>query len=158
MFDQGSKWQAYIAAIGVALGMAATMPSPAHADTLGAQPAEMDQALIQTDIQLGQGATAQEGMRLTVHYTGWLYDAQAPMGRGRKFDSSLDRKQPFQFVLGEHRVITGWELGVQGMKVGGVRRLNIGPDLAYGERGAGGVIPPGARLVFEVKLLAAEPM
>jgi len=91
---------------------------------------------------------------LTVHYTGWLYDPKQPHHQGKKFDSSLDRKQPFQFLLGAHQVIAGWEEGSRGMQVGGVRRLTIGPDLAYGERGAGGVIPPGATLIFEVQLLA----
>jgi len=91
-----------------------------------------------------------------VHYTGWLYDAKMPNHAGRKFDSSVDRKQPFEFVLGARQVIPGWEEGTMGMQVGGVRRLIIGPDLAYGERGAGGVIPPGATLVFEVQLLAVS--
>ena len=90
-----------------------------------------------------------------MHYTGWLFDASAG-GKGRKFDSSRDRGQPFAFPLGGGRVIQGWDQGVAGMQVGGLRRLVIPADLAYGERGAGGVIPPGATLLFEVELLGIE--
>lgn len=105
--------------------------------------------LIIEDTMLGTGATAKAGQMVTVHYTGWLTD-------GTKFDSSKDRNDPFVFPLGQHRVIAGWDEGVQGMKEGGVRKLTIPPDLGYGARGAGGVIPPNATLVFEVELLAAE--
>jgi FKBP-type peptidyl-prolyl cis-trans isomerase FkpA len=101
------------------------------------------------DLKVGTGATAKEGQRVTVHYTGWLKD-------GTKFDSSVDRGQPFVFPLGGGRVIAGWDEGVQGMKVGGKRKLTIPPKLGYGEQGAGGVIPPNATLVFEVELLAVE--
>jgi FKBP-type peptidyl-prolyl cis-trans isomerase FkpA len=93
---------------------------------------------------------------VTVHYTGWLYDQAKPDRRGAQFDSSRGG-QPFQFVLGAGQVIAGWEQGVQGMKVGGQRRLLIPAALAYGEHGAGGVIAPGASLVFDVELLAVEP-
>lgn len=104
-----------------------------------------------TDIQVGNGATAVAGQRVSVHYTGWLYqDGKA----GSKFDSSKDRGQPFQFALGAGQVIRGWDEGVQGMKVGGTRHLVIPPELGYGARGAGGVIPPNATLLFEVELLA----
>jgi FKBP-type peptidyl-prolyl cis-trans isomerase FkpA len=106
------------------------------------------------DITLGEGATAQAGQQVTVHYTGWLHDAAAPNGRGRKFDSSHDRRDPFRFGLGEGMVIAGWDEGVQGMKVGGKRVLVIPPQLGYGARGAGGVIPPNATLVFEVDLVS----
>jgi FKBP-type peptidyl-prolyl cis-trans isomerase FkpA len=92
-----------------------------------------------------------------VHYTGWLYDAAAPDGKGRKFDSSLDRHEPFLFRLGQRQVIAGWDLGVEGMKPGDVRRLVIAPQLAYGARGAGGVVPPNATLVFDVELIDFRP-
>jgi FKBP-type peptidyl-prolyl cis-trans isomerase FkpA len=93
---------------------------------------------------------------VTVHYTGWLYDPEAPETKGAKFDSSLDRGQPFQFWLGAGKVIAGWDQGVTGMKVGGKRRLVIPSTLGYGQRGAGGLIPPGAALVFDVELLDAR--
>jgi FKBP-type peptidyl-prolyl cis-trans isomerase len=105
------------------------------------------------DVVLGTGAQAQAGQSVTVHYTGWLLDPAAPNGRGRKFDSSKDRDDPFEFDLGAGMVIRGWDEGVQGMKVGGTRVLTIPPELGYGARGAGGVIPPNATLVFEVELL-----
>jgi FKBP-type peptidyl-prolyl cis-trans isomerase FkpA len=105
------------------------------------------------DITVGSGATAQTGRQVTVHYTGWLFDPTAPNQRGKKFDSSKDRNDPFKFDLGEGMVIAGWDEGVQGMQVGGKRVLVIPPDLGYGARGAGGVIPPNATLVFEVELL-----
>lgn len=101
------------------------------------------------DVKKGSGAEAKDGKRVTVHYTGKLTD-------GKKFDSSLDRKEPFTFTLGAHEVISGWEKGVAGMKVGGKRKLTIPPDMAYGERGAGGVIPPNATLVFDIELLAVN--
>lgn len=101
------------------------------------------------DINVGTGAEALPGKSVTVHYTGWLLD-------GTKFDSSLDRNDPFAFGLGSGQVIRGWDEGVAGMKVGGVRKLRIPPGLAYGERGAGGVIPPGATLIFQVELLKVQ--
>ena len=104
-----------------------------------------------TDQKIGSGVSAKAGTKVTVHYTGWL---QNPDGTaGKKFDSSKDRNDPFQFPLGGGNVIQGWDQGVQGMKVGGVRRLIIPAALGYGARGAGGVIPPNATLIFEVELL-----
>jgi FKBP-type peptidyl-prolyl cis-trans isomerase FkpA len=105
------------------------------------------------DTVVGSGATAQAGQQVTVHYTGWLHEAGAPQERGRKFDSSKDRNDPFRFDLGARNVIAGWDEGVQGMQVGGTRVLLIPPQLGYGTRGAGGVIPPNATLVFDVELL-----
>ena len=105
------------------------------------------------DTTVGNGAAAQTGNGVTVHYTGWLYDPTKDNGRGRKFDSSKDSGDPFQFDLGAGNVIRGWDEGVQGMQVGGTRVLRIPPELGYGARGAGGVIPPNATLVFEVELL-----
>lgn len=105
------------------------------------------------DTIVGNGATARAGSEVTVHYTGWLHDPAAPDQRGRKFDSSKDRQDPFRFDLGGGMVIAGWDEGVQGMQVGGTRVLVIPPQLGYGARGAGGVIPPHATLVFEVELL-----
>jgi FKBP-type peptidyl-prolyl cis-trans isomerase FkpA len=105
------------------------------------------------DTTPGTGAEAVAGKTVRVHYTGWLHDVNANNSRGRKFDSSKDRGQPFSFRLGGGEVIRGWDEGVAGMKVGGTRVLTIPADLGYGARGAGGVIPPNATLVFEVELL-----
>lgn len=105
--------------------------------------------LIIEDITVGDGDAATAGQHVTVHYTGWLTN-------GTKFDSSKDRSDPFSFPLGMRHVISGWDEGVQGMRVGGVRKLTIPPELGYGARGAGGVIPPNATLVFEVELLAVR--
>lgn len=102
------------------------------------------------DVTVGEGAQAQLGQYVSVHYTGWLYQGGE---RGGKFDSSKDRGEPFAFPLGAGHVIRGWDEGVQGMKVGGTRILVIPPALGYGARGAGGVIPPNATLMFEVELL-----
>jgi FKBP-type peptidyl-prolyl cis-trans isomerase FkpA len=112
--------------------------------------------LIKTDVKLGTGEVATAGHNVSVHYTGWLYDAAAPDHHGAKFDSSRDRGQPFEFPLGAGRVIKGWDLGVEGMKIGGQRTLTIPPELGYGARGAGGAIPPNATLVFDVELLGVN--
>ena len=114
-------------------------------------------AVLVTDLVKGVGDEAFPGMVVIVHYTGWLYDPNAKDFRGRQFDSSRKRGQPFSFHLGSGHVIRGWEQGIPGMKVGGTRRLVIPAELAYGSKGAGnGVIPPGATLLFEVELLAVE--
>src|SRR5262249_5433775 len=105
--------------------------------------------LVIEEITAGDGAIAEPGRSVSVHYTGWLRD-------GKKFDSSHDRNEPFQFKLGAGQVIRGWDLGVAGMKVGGKRGLIIPPDLGYGARGAGGVIPPNSVLIFEVELLGVR--
>jgi FKBP-type peptidyl-prolyl cis-trans isomerase FkpA len=108
-----------------------------------------DSGLKFEDTTVGGGAVASKGQTVSVHYTGWLES-------GTKFDSSKDRNDPFEFKLGAGQVIRGWDEGVAGMKVGGVRRLTIPPQLGYGDRGAGGVIPPKATLIFEVELLATR--
>lgn len=109
--------------------------------------------LVKTDTKVGSGAEAVNNKLVIVHYTGWLYDTKAPQNRGAKFDSSVDRGQPFDFMLGAGQVIKGWDQGVAGMKVGGQRTLIIPSEMAYGSRGAGGVIPPNATLMFDVELL-----
>ena len=108
-----------------------------------------DSGLKIEELSEGEGETAAAGQQVSVHYTGWLTD-------GQKFDSSVDRNQPFQFALGRGMVIRGWDEGVAGMKVGGKRKLTIPPHLGYGAQGAGGVIPPNATLVFEVELLGVQ--
>jgi FKBP-type peptidyl-prolyl cis-trans isomerase len=104
-----------------------------------------------TDTKIGDGTVAAAGMKVSVHYTGWLYQNGV---KGAKFDSSLDRGRPFEFTLGVQQVIAGWDHGVAGMRVGGERTLIIPPELGYGARGAGGVIPPNATLMFDVVLLS----
>ena len=106
-----------------------------------------------TDTKAGTGAEARKGQTVTVHYTGWLYNNGQ---QGAKFDSSRDRKDPFKFPLGSGMVIKGWDEGVAGMKVGGKRTLIIPPEMGYGARGAGGVIPPNATLKFDVELLGVD--
>ncbi len=113
----------------------------------------MPKELQKIDIKQGTGAEATNGKPVTVHYTGWLYDESKPDKKGTKFDSSRDRQSPFGFPLGGGRVIKGWDQGVAGMKVGGQRTLIIPPDMGYGARGAGGVIPPNATLIFDVELI-----
>jgi FKBP-type peptidyl-prolyl cis-trans isomerase FkpA len=125
----------------------------------GQPPAMADSGITtlqQTDVTPGTGPEARKGTTVRVHYTGWLYDASAADRRGRKFDSSRDGGSPFEFRLGAGEVISGWDEGVAGMKVGGTRLLTIPPGMGYGARGAGGVIPPNATLVFEVELLGVQ--
>lgn len=112
--------------------------------------------LIKIDNKVGEGDLATSGKMVLVHYTGWLYDEAVPGHKGKKFDSSRDRNQPFDFPLGAGHVIKGWDQGVEGMKVGGQRTLVIPAHLGYGARGAGGAIPPNATLVFDVELLAVR--
>jgi len=103
-------------------------------------------------LRTGEGSAAGPGEEVEVHYTGWINDSQSENGRGKRFDSSVDRGERYRFPLGEGRVIKGWDLGIEGMLVGEIRELKIAPELAYGDEGAGDVIPPGATLIFEVEL------
>src|SRR6476661_488327 len=131
------------------LGMLSTTPLQAAtmSDSKAPETKTTASGLKYEDIKQGTGDVATAGKTVSVHYTGWLTN-------GTKFDSSKDRGDPFEFPLGGGRVIKGWDEGVEGMKVGGTRKLTIPPELGYGSRGAGGVIPPNATLVFEVELLA----
>ena len=113
-------------------------------------------SLIIKDTIVGNGRQAEKGLAVTVHYTGWLYDPNQKDGKGKKFDSSLDRNDPFVFNLGGGQVIRGWDDGVDGMKIHGKRTLIIPPDMGYGSHGAGGVIPPNATLIFDVELLGVK--
>lgn len=135
----------------VFLGVLMTTPGSAQSNDsptkVEGKPTKTSSGLEYWDIKVGTGDTAVAGKPVRVHYTGWLTD-------GKKFDSSVDRGQPFVFPLGAGRVIKGWDEGVAGMKVGGKRQLRIPPELGYGARGAGGVIPPNATLIFDVELLA----
>ncbi len=106
-----------------------------------------------TDTKVGDGATPKTGQTCVMHYTGWLYQNGA---KGKKFDSSVDRGEPFEFAIGTRQVIRGWDEGVATMKVGGKRTLIIPPELGYGARGAGGVIPPNSTLIFDVELLGVK--
>ena len=124
--------------------------------TSAAEEIEITPGLTMKKLTNGYGRAAVAGDYASVHYTGWLYDENAPDGRGNKFDSSVDRGQPFQFPLGAGRVIRGWDLGVVGMLIGEKRELRIAPELGYGNRGAGSAIPPGATLLFEVELLGLQ--
>ena len=136
-------------------------PEPRAAQTpaqpAAAAPVKPEEVLQVTDLVHGIGDEALPGLIVVVHYTGWLYDPAAPEQRGKKFDSSGDRYQAFSFPLGAGHVIKGWEQGVPGMRVGGLRRLVIPPSLGYGDRNIdNGLIPPFSTLLFEVELLAIE--
>lgn len=138
-------------------GAATTSESTTAADTTTGGSGVSDITTLQiTDVKEGTGAEATSGKLVSVHYTGWLYNANAADKHGAKFDSSRDRNQPFQFGLGAGQVIRGWDQGVAGMKIGGQRTLIIPPSLGYGSAGAGGVIPPNATLVFDVELLGVN--
>ena len=126
--------------------------SPLHAQTAG-NVTTMPDGLKIIDVKVGTGATPKTGQTCVMHYTGWLYENGT---KGKKFDSSVDRNEPFEFAIGTGNVITGWDEGVITMKVGGKRTLIIPPALGYGARGAGGVIPPNATLMFDVELLAVK--
>ena len=148
---QRSRRFAVIALALVPAAAGAAMISPALAQT--AKPVTTPSGLQIIDTKVGTGATPKTGQTCVMHYTGWLYENGA---KGKKFDSSLDRGQPFEFPLGRHQVIAGWDEGVASMKVGGKRTLIIPPELGYGARGAGGVIPPNATLIFDVELLEVK--
>ena len=137
----------------MALVIIAAVTPLGWSDAATNQVIEMPNGLKYTDTKTGEGATASPGSKVSVHYTGWLYNNGA---KGAKFDSSIDRGQPFQFTLGAHQVIAGWDEGVAGMKVGGKRTLIIPPELGYGALGAGGVIRPNATLMFDVELLGVQ--
>ena len=137
----------------LALATVAAVTPLDRSDAATNQVIEMPNGLKYTDTKAGDGAAARAGNKVSVHYTGWLYNNGT---KGAKFDSSVDRGQPFQFTLGAHQVIAGWDEGVAGMKVGGKRTLIIPPELGYGARGAGGVIPANATLMFDVELLGVQ--
>jgi len=137
----------------LALALLAAIAPSAQSNAATNQVIEMPNGLKYTDNTTGTGTEATAGKKVSVHYTGWLYNNGA---KGAKFDSSVDRGQPFQFTLGAHQVSAGWDEGVAGMKVGGKRTLIIPPELGYGARGAGGVIPPNATLMFDVELLGVQ--
>ena len=137
----------------LALALLAAIAPSAQSNVATNQVIEMPNGLKYTDNTTGTGTEATAGKKVSVHYTGWLYNNGA---KGAKFDSSVDRGQPFQFTLGAHQVIAGWDEGVAGMKVGGKRTLIIPPELGYGARGAGGVIPLNATLMFDVELLGVQ--
>ncbi|MDE2996651.1 MAG: FKBP-type peptidyl-prolyl cis-trans isomerase [Bacteroidota bacterium] len=115
-----------------------------------------DNGLIINDLVEGNGAEATPGSMIEVHYTGWLFHSDNEDNKGRKFDSSVDRGETFSFQLGAGRVIQGWDQGFAGMKIGGMRRLTIPPEMGYGARGAGNVIPPHATLIFDVELIGVH--
>ena len=142
------RWYLTLAAL-VALGVACSQSgsTPPNSEAAMDTYTNTSSGLQYKDMFVGRGEEARQGATVVVHYTGWLLD-------GTKFDSSLDRGVPFEFVIGKGQVIKGWDEGVGSMNVGGRRELVIPPDLAYGDQGAAGVIPPGATLKFEVELIA----
>jgi FKBP-type peptidyl-prolyl cis-trans isomerase FkpA len=144
------------AALAQSTPAAAPKSAAASSTSLPAQVGDKVTELKKIDVKPGTGTEAVAGKTVVVHYTGWLYDPTKPDGHGAKFDSSVDRNSPFTFPLGGGRVIKGWDNGVAGMKTGGKRTLVIPPDMAYGDRGAGSVIPPNATLVFDVELIEVK--
>jgi FKBP-type peptidyl-prolyl cis-trans isomerase FkpA len=146
-------WRTFVMAASIvvlAACTAKTPDSPTGAAASAATPFES------RDLNAGTGTAIAGGQQAVVQYTGWLYEASAPDNKGKEFDSSRNSGQPFRFVVGAGQVIKGWDKGVLGMQVGGRRRLVIPADLGYGDAGAGGVIPPGATLVFDVELIGIE--
>jgi len=133
--------------------LVATAVAPQAALAQGAKPVTTPSGLQIIDTKVGSGASPRSGQTCVMHYTGWLYESGQ---KGKKFDSSVDRNEPFEFPIGQKRVIAGWDEGVATMKVGGKRTLIIPPALGYGARGAGGVIPPNATLIFDVELLGVK--
>jgi FKBP-type peptidyl-prolyl cis-trans isomerase FkpA len=143
------KWHKISAALCIVL-LAACTAKPAAVPSMALNSLEIQ------ELQPGAGAPIGDGQSAVVQYTGWLYDTSAPDKKGKQFDSSRNSGQPFRFVVGASQVIKGWDQGVLGMRVGGRRRLTIPPDLGYGDGGAGGAIPPGATLIFDVDLIGIE--
>jgi peptidylprolyl isomerase len=139
--------------LAVIAAAAAVAPAPPAAAQTAGKPMTTPSGLQIVDTKVGTGASPKTGQTCVMHYTGWLYENGA---KGKKFDSSVDRGQPFEFPIGTHRVIAGWDEGVATMKVGGKRTLIIPPELGYGARGTGGVIPPNATLIFDVELLGVK--
>jgi peptidylprolyl isomerase len=148
-FTRASPLAVFAIVCALAGVFAAGAPTTATAQAVG-KTMTTPSGLQITDSKIGTGATPKPGQICVMHYTGWLYQDGA---KGKKFDSSLDRGQPFEFPIGKQRVIAGWDEGVASMKVGGKRTLIIPPELGYGARGAGGAIPPNATLIFDVELL-----
>jgi peptidylprolyl isomerase len=144
---------AFAIIVALATSVAITPGNPAIAEQQGSSMTTTPSGLQYEDTVVGKGAAPETGQICVMHYTGWIYDGGK---KGAKFDSSLDRGQPFEFPLGTGRVIKGWDEGVAGMKVGGKRTLIIPAELGYGARGAGGVIPPNATLIFDVELLGVK--
>jgi FKBP-type peptidyl-prolyl cis-trans isomerase FkpA len=156
-FSRTCARAAMVAVVPFAFGHAAAAGSAPTSVAQGASKLDAQPETLQkTDVRHGSGAEAAAGHNVVVHYTGWLYDPSKPDSHGAKFDSSRERNAPFSFPLGAGRVIKGWDQGVAGMKVGGQRTLVIPPQLGYGARGAGGVIPPNATLIFDVELLDVQ--
>ena len=151
-FPPASALAALALVVALAGIFAAGAPTAATAQAVGTTMTTPSGLKI-TDSKVGTGATPKPGQICVMHYTGWLYEGGA---KGKKFDSSLDHGQPFEFPIGKRQVIGGWDEGVATMKVGGKRTLIIPPALGYGARGAGGVIPPNATLIFEVELLGVK--
>ena len=154
MYFQFSTLVPKISAVSLILSLSLGL-SACNRPTEAVDPANSVAAMQSTDLVLGTGVVAESGKQVTVHYTGWLYDAKAPGQRGEQFDSSVTRGTPFSFQLGDGQVIKGWDQGVVGMKVGGHRNLIIPSDLAYGPGGRG-PIPPAATLVFDIQLIAVN--